>query len=256
VSRRLQGGLRFASPGTPRATPTLAGDTRSLGTTSRGRMTKTGIEGYYARRAPEFDAVYDKPERQADLCALRDLAGDLLAGHDVLELACGTGYWTQAIAGSARSVTATDISTEMLSQARVRCDFGESVDFAVGDAWRPQDIDGDFTAALAAFWWSHVPVQDLSEFLQRLSSRLGPGALLVFMDNRFVEGSSTPIANRDAGGNSYQMRSLLDGSTHHVLKNFPDPDEISGALGRVGEHVELRLFDYYWCAWCRAACGA
>lgn len=209
-----------------------------------------GIEEYYARRAPEFDAVYDKPERQTDLHALKTLAEELLAGHDVLELACGTGYWTQVVAPSARSVTATDINDEMLSEARRRGDVEGSVRFALGDAWGPADIAGDFTAAMAAFWWSHVPREELPVFLERVSARLGTGARLVFLDNRYVEGSSTRVADVDASGNSYQIRTLGDGSTHLVLKNFPEPEEIRDALGSVGVDVELRLFDYYWCAWC------
>jgi hypothetical protein len=49
---------------------------------------------------------------------------------------------------------------------------------------------------------------------------------VVFLDNRFVPGSSTPIAESDAEGNTYQVRTLADGSTHRVLKNFPDRDAL------------------------------
>jgi demethylmenaquinone methyltransferase/2-methoxy-6-polyprenyl-1,4-benzoquinol methylase len=144
----------------------------------------------------------------------------------------------------------------MLRQARRMRELGSSVRFASADAWDPSGIRGDFTAALAAFWWSHVPRQELPEFLESLSNRLGVGARLVFLDNRYVEGSSTPIADVDAAGNSYQIRSLGDGSIHRVLKNFPEPDEVRGALAQVGLDIELRLFDYYWCAWSTTACGA
>jgi hypothetical protein len=33
--------------------------------------------------------------------------------------------------------------------------------------------------------------------------------------------SNTPISRRDADGNTYQRRTLDDGSVHEVLKNFP-----------------------------------
>src|SRR5712692_10327984 len=56
---------------------------------------------YYARRAVEYERVYAKPERQDDLARLRRLLQADLAGHDVLEIACGTGYWTTAIAETA-----------------------------------------------------------------------------------------------------------------------------------------------------------
>jgi len=48
----------------------------------------------------------------------------------------------------------------------------------------------------------------------------------VFFDNRYVEGSSTPISRRDAQGNTYQARKLDNGSAHEVLKNFPTEREL------------------------------
>ena len=65
---------------------------------------------YYARRVREYDRVYAKPERQEELSKLRALLRRLLAGHDVLELACGTGCWTEVISTVVRSVVATDAS--------------------------------------------------------------------------------------------------------------------------------------------------
>ena len=50
---------------------------------------------YYATIAQQYERVYDKPERQEDLEVLRDKVADVLEGHTVLELACGTGYWTE-----------------------------------------------------------------------------------------------------------------------------------------------------------------
>ena len=74
---------------------------------------------YYATIAQQYERVYDKPERQEDLEVLRDKVADVLEGHTVLELACGTGYWTEVIAESAESVLATDVNDEMLALARV-----------------------------------------------------------------------------------------------------------------------------------------
>ena len=75
---------------------------------------------YYATIAQQYERVYDKPERQEDLEVLRDKVADVLEGHTVLELACGTGYWTEVVAESAESVLATDINDEMLALAQSR----------------------------------------------------------------------------------------------------------------------------------------
>ena len=53
------------------------------------------IKEYYAARAGEYDRIYQKPERQVDLRKIESWLQTTLAGRAVLEIACGTGYWTQ-----------------------------------------------------------------------------------------------------------------------------------------------------------------
>ena len=72
---------------------------------------------YYAERAAEYDEVYRKPERQEDLAKLRQLLPPLVAGKRVLEVAAGTGYWTQVLANSAAAITATDLNAETIAIA-------------------------------------------------------------------------------------------------------------------------------------------
>ena len=54
---------------------------------------------------------------QEEIAILRSYLHEALAGHDILEIACGTGYWTEVIAHVARSVVATDLSHETLIEA-------------------------------------------------------------------------------------------------------------------------------------------
>jgi demethylmenaquinone methyltransferase/2-methoxy-6-polyprenyl-1,4-benzoquinol methylase len=69
---------------------------------------------------------------------------------------------------------------------------------------------------------------------------------VVFIDNRFVPGSSTPIACTDAAGDSWQLRRLDDGSVHEVLKNFPTRDEALRALGTRARDVAWIEHPHYW----------
>ena len=85
-------------------------------------------------------------------------------------------------------------------------------------------------------------------FLSGLHRRLEPGAIVVFLDNRHVEGSSTPISRVDSDGDSYQERRLKDGSTREVLKNFPEEEELEDAAAQAGgENVRLTQWRHYWC---------
>jgi demethylmenaquinone methyltransferase/2-methoxy-6-polyprenyl-1,4-benzoquinol methylase len=206
------------------------------------------MEAYYARRAAEYERIYAKPERQADLERMRADIPALFKGVRVLEIACGTGYWTPLIAAQAESVLALDYSEETLEIARRKAYPGGNVRFERGDAYRLPEWNEKFPACFAGFWWSHVPLEKIDGFLAQLHARLAPGARVAFLDNRYVEGSSTPLARRDAAGNTYQERRLSDGSTHEVLKNFPDPREIEGRLARAGSGVRVTLYQYYWLA--------
>lgn len=201
---------------------------------------------YYAERAKEYDRIYDKPERQADLRRLERFVERTFAGADVFELACGTGYWTERLARSASSVLATDINEEVLAIARARPIKPGKVTFERQDAYALPAPSRRFTGGLAAFWWSHVPRAKLRGFLRDLHRLFSPGARVVFIDNMYVEGSSTPISRTDRSGDTYQLRKLADGSTHEVLKNFPSAGELRAAVDGLATDALVECLQYYW----------
>jgi demethylmenaquinone methyltransferase/2-methoxy-6-polyprenyl-1,4-benzoquinol methylase len=201
---------------------------------------------YYRRRAGEYEAIYAKPERQADLALLRQQIPARMAGRRVLEVACGTGYWTVLVAHTAAALVATDAVDEPMQIARAK-DYGRhAVRFELADAYALDPALGRFNAALAIFWWSHVPRSRIDEFLASLHARLEPGARVLLMDNSYVEGSSTPIAERDAEGNTYQLRRLADGSENRVLKNFPTEAQLRADFAPHARSLSYRALEYYW----------
>lgn len=208
--------------------------------------TDTNMVHYYAERAHEYERIYQKPERQADLRQLRDLVEHAFAGANVLEIACGTGYWTEIIARRAVSILATDINEEVLNIARSKAIPSHTTRFQKQSAYDLGQIAREHTAGFSGFWWSHVPKARLQEFLREWHSHLTNGATVVVIDNRYVEGSSTPLSRTDDCGNTYQNRVLEDGSVHEVLKNFPEEPELRAELQRVAVDVEITLLPFYW----------
>lgn len=201
---------------------------------------------YYAQRAPEYERIYQKPERQADLRTLREFVVQTFAGRRVLEIACGTGWWTEVLSRTARSVLATDLNDEVLAIAQTKPLGDATISFQRCDAFQLDQVAGEFNAALAVFWWSHLTRRELERFLETLHRRLEPGSVVVFIDNIFVPGSSTLISRRDEEGNTYQQRRLDDGTTTEVLKNFPTDEEITRVLqGRAHESTISRS-EYFW----------
>lgn len=204
------------------------------------------MAGYYAKRAREYERVFHKPERQQDLTTLREFVGRTLAGRDVLEIACGTGYWTEILSTCAAAVTAIDINEEVLEIARAKPLARERVQFHRGDAWDLPPFPQLFTGGLAGFWWSHIPKGRLREFLAGAQQAFAPGAKIVFIDNVYAEGSSTPLSRTDSDGNTYQIRKLDDGSAYEVLKNFPTEKELRQTVDRFADSCEIQFLQYYW----------
>ncbi len=210
----------------------------------------TGTEDYYRERAPEYDQVYLKLERQGDIRAIRTWLPDVLRGRRVLDVASGTGYWTDVFVDHAAFTLATDVNKTPLDVARNRREWPTHVQFAVANAFDLGQVSGDFDTAFVGFFWSHIPMASLERFLDGLFGRLDDDAVVVFMDNRYVEGSNHPIARTDHHGDTFQRRKLENGSEWEILKNFPSLESVKCTLERYAHHVTVRCWDYYWAAIC------
>lgn len=203
------------------------------------------MHAYYAARAPYYDDVYLKPERKDDIQFLATHLAQRFHARNVLEVACGTGYWTQHIAKSASHMVATDVLSEPLDFAKLRPGT-ESVVFRQADAYAlPHDL-GDFDAAFAGLWFSHMPIEARASFLSGMHAFLKPGARVIFIDNNETQIGDHKIVEADAQGNTYQMRPLKDGSMHRVLKNFPTENELITLLSVHGGRVEVSQLMNFW----------
>jgi SAM-dependent methyltransferase len=209
-------------------------------------MADPRLQQYYGKRASEYEQIYDKPERQAQLEWLRHRIPEIFRDRTVLEVACGTGYWTQFIAPAARHVHACDINEPVLEIAREKPLPAGRVSFFIADAVTLEGVPAGCDAAFAGFWWSHVKKSDLAAFVKNLALHLEPGATVAILDNTFAPGSSTPVSRRDAEGNTYQKRRLANGDEYEVLKNFPTAEELREALGPVAREAHLESLMYYW----------
>jgi len=204
------------------------------------------MAAYYAQRAAVYERVYFKPERQTELRALEAWLPTPFAGRHVLEVACGTGWWTPHGARAAASWLATDLNPETMAVARSK-PLPACVGFATADAYRFDAIQGQtFDGAFAGCWWSHVPLSRLPSWLALLHQRLLPGARVVMLDNSFVQTSNLPVTRRDPEGNTYQTRTLDDGSVHEVMKNFPTQAQAFAMLGARAHSPEWTDHGHYW----------
>lgn len=138
------------------------------------------VQAEFARQAETFDAYADK----ADLAVedrFRGALGPFGAGR-ILDVACGPGAVTAAVARGAAHATGIDATPEMLAKAERRCrEAGLSnVGFRPGDAENLPFEDGAFDAVVTRLSLHHFA--DPGRALGQMRRVLRPGGRLVVMD--------------------------------------------------------------------------
>jgi SAM-dependent methyltransferase len=187
---------------------------------------------YYRQRAPEYDqwwqaqGRYAKPaedeRRWFDDIAEAERALETFAPTgDVLELAAGTGWWTEHLTRSADSVTAVDANEETLALNRRRTEATGKVSYVVADlfAWSPPR--GTYDVVFFSYWLSHVPADRLAGFWRDVAGALRPGGRVFLVDSYHHERLPNDVA----------QRSLNDGRSFEVVKRFWQPEELAATPG-------------------------
>jgi SAM-dependent methyltransferase len=217
-------------------------------------MSNNPVADFYTAIADHYDAQFhdeSDEDRQDDLDDVAEQVSDLMRGHTVLELGCGTGYFTDVIAETAQSVLATDISEAMLNVAREHGDGLENVQYRVVDALDlPTDL-GKFSAVFAGFLWSHFTKDQQDAFLAGLRARIGKDTLLVLIDDEYVEGASPTTARTDAHGNTFAQFVDADGKRHELPKNYPTDSALRKRLGTAVREIKIGRWDSCWALTCR-----
>ena len=209
---------------------------------------------YYRSRAGEYDewflrqGRYDHgPELNARWFAeveqvARALEAFAPAG-DVLELASGTGLWTQRLAPTARSVTAVDSSPEVhaINQERLG---GVPVRYVVADLFRWQP-DRQYDTIFFSFWLSHVPPERLESFWSIVRAALAPGGRVFFVDALYEE-TSTAKNHQLEGPDAHAVtRRLNDGQEYRIVKVFYRPEALTEQLTAWGWQVRIERTPSY-----------
>jgi len=95
------------------------------------------MEEYYRKRARGFEEEFyqgSNPVRQRELQIIVDFSKRTFKNRRVLDVACGTGCWTQVVSETARSIVGVDIAQEMLEVAKTKI-YKCPVSFCKGDAY-------------------------------------------------------------------------------------------------------------------------
>jgi len=200
---------------------------------------------YYSQRAKEYEKIYNLPERQKNIAQIKQYLKNSFSKKEVFEIACGTGYWSQYISETAKSIFATDINDSVLDIARLK-KYSCPAQIHKADIFHLSNLAQNFNSGFAGFIWSHILKQELPQFINHFLSKIQKDGFVVLVDNTFVKGSSTPVIKTDKHGNSFQNRKLKDGKSYTVIKNYPSDEEIRELIDPVGKDIKIIRLDYYW----------
>lgn len=207
---------------------------------------------YYRARAAEYDewwtrnGRYDRGPAQrerwlAEIAVVERALADRAPLGDVLELACGTGIWTEHLAPIADRVRAIDASPEVIALNRARL-AGTRVDYEVANIFDdPAVAPADFV--FFAFWLSHVPSSRFERFWGFIERALRPNGRVFLVDN-LREPTSTAVdhALRNTG---VVRRRLNDGREFDIVKEFYEPRQLELRLAEIGWRANLRSSGTY-----------
>lgn len=204
---------------------------------------------YYRERANEYDewflrqGRYDRGEEQnrqwfAEVEQVAEALETFAPTGNALELACGTGIWTQRLARSAQTVTAVDSSPEMLALNQARGGAAH-VTYAQADlfTWQPMTR---YDVVFFSFWLSHVPMERFGEFWGLVAQCLAPGGRVFFLDSLYTETSTAKDHQLEGAEATTLTRRLNDGREFRIVKVFYTPDVLQERLSALGwvAHIE------------------
>lgn len=204
---------------------------------------------YYRVRAPEYDAWANREgdfdrgenneewhrEKQRLAAALHDF----WPSGSVLEIAGGTGQWTEQLLHYTPLVTVVDAAPEALEENRKRTARATSmIEYVNADVfvWDPPQ---QYDVVFFSYWMSHVPPERFEEFWRKVDRCLKPGGRVFLIDNLPSEKAEELDPEIPADDETAVLRPAPDGRHYRVWKVLWQPDELHEAMLELGWNLQV-----------------
>jgi demethylmenaquinone methyltransferase/2-methoxy-6-polyprenyl-1,4-benzoquinol methylase len=160
-----------------------------------------------------------------------------IEGH-ILELAPGTGIWTERFLRTASSITAVDSSSEMIAINRARVG-SDRVSYLQADlfTWQPTI---KYDAVCFCFWLSHVPIERLDLFFSSVAMALRPGGKVFFVDSHRKTSGASVEHELPEELVQVERRRLNDGREFNIVKNYYEPVSLAAHFASSGFDIAVR----------------
>jgi ubiquinone/menaquinone biosynthesis C-methylase UbiE len=206
-----------------------------------------GINQYYSKRAQEYEQIYqrDNPIRQSEQNKIAEKIKKIFCDKNVLEVACGTGFWTVFLSEVAKEIVATDNSDEAIKIAQSK-NYKCPVFFKKCDAYNLPFSTLSFDGGLANFWFSHISKDKIELFLDGFHRVLSNQAIVFIADNVFNEDIGGKLVREKRNDNTYKIRFLENGGKYKILKNYYSEEELVNIFSRYGNLLNVYYGNCFW----------
>ncbi len=216
-----------------------------------------------AQAAETVKAVVDRLEARAGMdafIAMRERYFDRIdwtGARRILDLGCGTGASTRAIAARAQpgaEVVGSDLSAELIAEAKAltpEAPAGAPIRYEVADSGATGDTAGQYDLVFAHTLVSHA--SDPAAVLSEAARVLRPGGVIAVFDGDYA---SITFGHGDADENAAMVKAMLKAvvANPHVLRQFPAlvraaglaiSDFIPDLLAEAGHNQFFAFIDAY-----------
>ena len=168
----------------------------------------------------------------ADVTAVANALDAFAPKGDVLELACGTGLWTERLLPHATALTALDAVAEVLAlnQERVKDNQVRYIQHDIF-SWRP---DRQYDVVYFSFWLSHVRPERFASFWDLVRRYLAPEDRAFFVDSLYEPATTANNHTLLGKRSAIQGRKLNDSRLFRIVKVYYEPEDLALQLAALG----------------------
>ena len=222
---------------------------------SDGSVTKSEAFQYYDARAAEYDDFYfgrglsaePGSETRRDLGLLSPIIGEFGGGR-VLDLACGTGFFSEFYGRNSSRIVGVDISPRMLLESRVRYSAlcAEACTIRA-DVFSLPFASGAFDSCFVGFLLSHLDDREILALLGDIKWLMRANGRIAIVDSAWTDFRRKQGRART----STQTREINDGRKFEIYKRYFTSKELGDLLGRAGLSVcSIEVGQVFLCAVC------